>query len=358
MRIPKKSSTFVVAIVEDLHKAVIVEDLYKAVLESVCQYEQTQVCALIDEQVAHRWQMMVSLDIPTLIVHGGEDIKSIEGLKQVWDFLLTHHITRRGVLICVGGGSITDLGGMAAATYKRGIDCIHIPTTLLSMVDAATGGKTGINYNGMKNILGTFHMPQCTLLYPDWLTSLPTEQLLSGFGEMLKNAILSDETEWNRLLAYDLDTFETPSLAPRISCSLAIKEAIVKADPHEEGIRKALNFGHTFGHALEALSEGQIAHGYAVVYGMIAELYLSVTLLDCPKGPLQQLTQLMLHYYGRPQCNCKDRERLITHMMQDKKKEHADEINCTLLQSIGNPVVNQVISKEQALEAWEYLFSL
>jgi 3-dehydroquinate synthase len=258
----------------------------------------------------------------------------------------------------VGGGSITDLGGMAAATYKRGIDCIHIPTTLLSMVDAATGGKTGINYYGMKNILGTFHTPVATLIDPEWLSSLSTEQLLSGFGEMLKNAILSDETEWNRLLVYDLDTLDTRSLVPHISSSLAIKEAIVEADPYEEGLRKALNFGHTFGHALEALSEGQIAHGYAVVYGMIAELYLSVTLLDCPKEPLQQLTQLMLHYYGRPQCNCKDRERLMTLMQQDKKNERADEINCTLLQKIGEPIINQVITKEQVAEAWDYLMSL
>ena len=349
MHIPKKSSTFAVVIVEDLHKAV---------LESVCLYEQTQVCALVDEHVAHRWQQMVSLDIPTLIVHGGEDIKSIEGLEQVWDFLLAHHITRRGLLICVGGGSITDLGGFAAATYKRGIDCIHIPTTLLSMVDAATGGKTGINYKGMKNILGTFHTPVATLIDPEWLSTLPTEQLLSGFGEMLKNAILSDETEWNKLLAYDLDTLDTRSLVPHISSSIAIKEAIVATDPHEEGLRKALNFGHTFGHALEALSEGQIAHGYAVVYGMIAELYLSVTLLDCPKEPLQQMTQLMLHYYGRPQCNCKDRERLMTLMQQDKKNERAAEINCTLLHKIGEPIINQVITQEQVAEALDYLFSL
>ena len=130
------------------------------------------------------------------------------------------------------------------------------------------------------------------------------------------------------------------------------------ADPKEEGLRKVLNFGHTFGHALEEISLGAMPHGYAVVYGLIAELYLSVTKLCCPKEPLQQLTQLMLHYYGRPQCKCSDRAQLIALMQQDKKNERAAEINCTLLRGVGSPVINQVISSDEANEAWDYLFSL
>ena len=153
------------------------------------------------------------------------------------------------------------------------------------------------------------------------------------------------------------------ALAPLIEECVAVKERIVKSDPRETGFRKVLNFGHTFGHALEQLSIinyqlSTIPHGYAVLYGMIAELYLSVTQLGCPKELLQQLTQLMLHYYGRPQCKCSDREALISLMQHDKKNERAAEINCTLIRSIGQPVINQIISPEDASEALDYLFSL
>jgi len=154
------------------------------------------------------------------------------------------------------------------------------------------------------------------------------------------------------------------TLTPLIEQCVAVKERIVREDPHEEGLRKVLNFGHTFGHALEEVTgyglqvTGAMPHGYAVVYGLIAELYLSVVLLGCPKEPLQQLTQLMLHYYGRPQCKCSDRAQLIALMQQDKKNERTAEINCTLLRNIGEPVINQVITPAQADEALDYLFSL
>lgn len=173
------------------------------------------------------------------------------------------------------------------------------------------------------------------------------------------------EALWEALLAYDLDTMPLDSLAPLIEQCVAVKERIVAADPKESGLRKVLNFGHTFGHALEQIqmvngkwSNGKWLHGYAVLYGMIAELYLSVVKLGCPKEPLQQLTQLMLHYYGRPQCKCSDREALISLMQQDKKNERAAEINCTLLQEIGSPRTNQVITTDEANEALEYLFAL
>ena len=172
-------------------------------------------------------------------------------------------------------------------------------------------------------------------------------------------------TLWNELLNYDLETMPLDSLTPLIRRCVEVKEAIVAADPKEEGLRKVLNFGHTFGHALEELSHAQthpgvepLDHGYAVLYGMIAELYLSVIKLGCEREVLQQLTQIMLHTYGKPACKCSDRERLIALMKQDKKNERAAEINVTLLRSVGSPVVNQTISADEAAEAWEYLFSL
>ena len=300
---------------------------------------------------------------PCLAVEVSEARKSLETVQQIWDFFFAQGLTRRGLVVAIGGGVLTDLVGFAAATYKRGVDYVNIPTTLLAMIDASTGGKTGINYHGLKNSIGVFAPPVETLIYPGWLKSLPAKEFLSGFGEMLKTGLLNTKL-WPQLLQYDLDTMETEALVPLIEQSIAVKERIVAADPKEEGLRKALNLGHTFGHALEEISfqpsvfSSQIPHGYAVVYGLIAEMYLSVTKLGCSKAPLQQLTQIMLHYYGKPQCKCSDRERLLSLMQQDKKNEHAGEINCTLIRQVGSPQVNQVITTDEANEALDYLFSL
>jgi len=367
------------------------QDIHKAIAPWLDRYQQIYV--VVDEAVNVDWAY------PTLRITVSEQDKSLETVSRIWDFLLEQHFTRRGLLIAVGGGVLTDLAGFAAATYKRGIDYLNIPTTLLAMVDASTGGKTGFNYHGLKNAIGAFHAPVETLIYPPFLDTLPSREFLSGFAEMLKTGLIasspsergSEGALWYRLLQYDLDTIDTAALAPLIMDCIAVKERIVAADPDEQGPRKALNLGHTFGHALEEInlspvspkgrsplslaSEGLrpigcpvdihrtswgevLPHGYAVLYGLIAELYLSVTLLGCPHEPLQQLTLLMLRYYGRPVCKCSDRRQLITLMQQDKKNEHAAEINCTLLHAIGAPAINQTVTPAQAGEALEYLFSL
>ena len=367
----------------------ICTDIHKA-LEAVTRpYEQ--VCFIIDDGLKNDGLMNDGLMNDGLMNDGlmrlgvSEAEKGIETVEKIWDFLFSQGMTRRGLLVAIGGGVLTDIAGFAAATYMRGIDYVNVPTTLLAMVDASSGGKTGINYHGLKNSIGAFHAPKATLIYPEWLRTLPASQFLSGFGEMLKmglvtsprpssrgeegigdrSLVIGDSGLWEALLRYDLETMPIEELTPLIASCVAAKERIVAADPQEKGLRKVLNFGHTFGHALEEVesqkSKGesrQMPHGYAVVYGMIAELYLSVVKLGCPREPLQQLTQLMLHYYGRPNCSCKDREELIRLMQHDKKNEHAAEINCTLLQSIGHPVINQVITPAEADEALEYLFSL
>lgn len=336
-------------------------------LEALHKYENGQICVLADKSLIRhpQWLALDALhELPVLWLETNEKNKSLETITQIWDFLFANGITRRGLLICVGGGVLTDIGGFAAATYKRGIDYINIPTTLLAMVDASSGGKTGINYQGLKNSIGVFSDPIQTLLYPEWLTTLPTQQVLSGYGEMLKTGLLN-ENLWPKLLQYDLDHMDIQALTPLIQQCLDTKRTIVVADPKEEGWRKVLNLGHTFGHALEEIQmvngqsfNGEWLHGYAVVYGLIAELYLSVTKLGCPREPLQQLTQVMLQYYGKPQCKCSDRDKLIALMQQDKKNERTAQINCTLLRAIGSPVINQIIFINEANEAFDYLFSL
>ncbi len=335
----------------------------KAIESIAARYEAQQVCIVSDAAVV--LDAATPSRYPTIRIEVSEEKKSLDTVQRIWDFLFAHGITRRGLLICIGGGVLTDVGGFAAATYKRGIDYVNVPTTLLAMIDASSGGKTGINYGGLKNSIGCFAPPVETLICPDWLKSLPANQWLSGFGEMLKTGLVSESSLWYHLLRYDLEKMDSEALKPLIAQCVAAKERIVEADPKEEGLRKVLNFGHTFGHALEEISiqksdvsSPPLLHGYAVVYGMIAELYLSVVKLGCPKEPLQQLTQVMLHYYGKPQCKCSDREALVALMQQDKKNERTAQINCTLIQDIGLPLINQVITPEEAHEALEYLFSL
>ena len=364
----------------------ICDNLHRALEAITARYEKDQVVMVCDERmsglvgewISGRMKMKNERtkddEGPILWLRVSEQEKNIETVSKIWDFLFANRITRRGLLVAVGGGVLTDMAGFAAATYKRGIDYINIPTSLLAMIDASSGGKTGINYHGLKNSIGVFAPPVETLIYPEWLKTLPAKEFLCGFGEMMKTGLvaegisgLGDERLWDKLLQYDLDRMPIEELTPLINMCVRAKEAIVAADPHEEGLRKVLNFGHTFGHALEGISGlvderisglGAMSHGYAVVYGMIAELYLSVAKLGCPKEPLQQLTQIMLHYYGKPNCNCSDREKLVTLMQQDKKNERTAEINCTLIQDIGSPVINQVITPDEAREALDYLFSL
>ena len=335
------------------------ETLNSALLPHLEGVEKDQICVVADKCLIRHpvWTGAQALqNRPVLWLEVTEENKSLETVSRIWDFLFEHAITRRGLLICIGGGALTDMGGFAAATYKRGMSYINVPTTLLAMIDAASGGKTGINYRGIKNSIGAFAAPRATILCPEWLSTLSPQQFLSGFAEMLKTGLIDGQALWNGLLQYDLDKMDTASLSPLIADCMAVKQRIVAQDPQENGIRKVLNFGHTFGHALER--KMQVPHGYAVLYGMIAELYLSVTRLGCPREPLQQLTRLMLQYYGKPQCKCSDRDQLLALMQQDKKNEQAAQINCTLLQAVGTPLINQSISDTDANEALDYLFSL
>ena len=301
-----------------------------------------------------------------LTLEAGEVTKNLTSVQFVWDFLFKHHATREGVLVNLGGGMITDLGGFAAATYMRGIRFVNIPTTLLAMVDASSGGKTGFDYKGVKNAIGTFTPPLATLIHLDFLRTLPAEELLSGFAEMLKHALIASQEEWVNLLQLLQEELPHEQLVEALGstgvlqASIAIKEKVVAQDPHETGLRKILNFGHTVGHAIEsaALEHNALPHGYCVLWGMVAEVYLSVVKLGCPREVLQQLTQIMLQYYGRPQCNCKQREQLIQRMYQDKKNSANRTPNFTLLRAVGEPEINQYVSEKDIDEALEYLFSL
>ena len=291
------------------------------------------------------------------IVIGAEDVnKTLETLASVWMQLSNQGASRKSLLINLGGGMLTDLGGFAASTFKRGIAFINIPTTLLAMVDAAVGGKTGINFNGLKNEIGCFSPAASVLLETEFLRTLDSANLRSGYAEMLKHGLISNKSHLDELLAFDMEQIDYAHLQHLVGESVKVKEEIVANDPHEHGIRKALNFGHTIGHAFEslALAEGRpVLHGYAVAWGLVCELYLSYTYTNFPKELLQQIIYFVKSNYGAFHFDCKQYDQLYELMKHDKKNSNGI-INFTLLHNVGDIALNQQAEQEVINETFDF----
>ena len=243
---------------------------------------------------------------------------------------------------------ITDLGGFAAATFKRGIDFVNVPTTLLGAIDAAVGGKTGINLNGLKNEIGAFAPAKAVIVSTIFFPTLPLQELKSGFAEMLKHAMLHSQESFEQLMDFDFRNIDYDHLLQLMQESLQVKQNIVEQDPTEQGIRKALNLGHTVGHAFEskALADGQpVPHGYAVAWGLVVECVLSHILLKFPSNDLYGLAHFVKDSYGSFHITCDHYDALLDLMRHDKKS-HDGEINCTLLKSCGTPIIDNKIDAE------------
>lgn len=275
---------------------------------------------------------------PVIIIPAGEDGKNLDTLARVWTQLGNLRATRKSLVVNVGGGVVTDLGGFAAATFKRGIRFINCPTSLLGAVDASVGGKTGIDFNGLKNEIGTFSMPLHTLISSCFLDTLPIEEIKAGYAEMLKHAMLHSHTLFGELLNEDFSTpFDTDVFLKHLEQSVAIKLHFTDSDPLETGLRQALNLGHTVAHAFEslALKRGKaIQHGYAVAWGLVTETYLSHKLLGFPSQDLYALARFVLEQYGAFHITCDDYDALTSFMTHDKKS-HDGEISCSLLAKCG-----------------------
>jgi len=283
-----------------------------------------------------------------LVLKSGEENKGLEQVTQVWDFLEDKRAGRNSVIVSVGGGMLTDLGGFAACTFKRGMSFINIPTTLLAMVDASVGGKTGINYRGLKNEIGVIRQPNEVIIFAPFLESLNSENFKSGFAEMLKAGLIQDEDLWDDLVQYDLNNRNIPALIPLIWRSVQIKQDIVDLDPEEKAERRALNFGHTFAHAFESISltrQDHILHGYAVAYGMIFESKLSGIELKLPESEYNEIVKTLSSVYGPIPFSIKDSQQLIRLMRSDKKNDN-DRINITMLERIGKHRVNNYVREE------------
>lgn len=338
---------------------VLEADLAAAIAD--CKYDRLFV--LTDDTTLEKCWPVISdftcLKEAQMITIGASDVqKTLDSTVHVWEKLQKGGATRHSLLINLGGGMVTDLGGFAASTFKRGINFINIPTTLLSMVDASVGGKTGINFGGLKNEIGVFNDSRYVILCTEFLRTLDAKNMCSGYAEMLKHGLINRDgvAMWQELVAFDILEPDLIQLQRMIADSVAVKERIVEEDPHEHGIRKALNLGHTVGHAFESWAmhkDTPILHGYAVAYGIIAELYLAVVKCGFPTDIMRQAVHYIRETYGILPITCDDYPELLQLMTHDKKNT-AGEINFTLLGGIGDIRINQTATEKEIEEALDF----
>lgn len=343
-------------------KVIVSGNLERDLVNAIAECEHDKIFILTD-QTTHdmclqKLQNFLCLKgAQSIVIKAGDTNKTLDSLAEVWTALSQGGATRHSLMINLGGGMVTDLGGFAASTFKRGIDFINIPTTLLAMVDASVGGKTGINFGGLKNEIGVFSDSKFVIINTQFLDTLDHDNICSGYAEMLKHGLISDDKHWAELVGFNLAQPDLAQLQRMVAESIKVKERIVTEDPHEHGIRKALNLGHTVGHALEsfAMKHGRpVLHGYAVAYGMVCELYLSARKTDFPTDKMHQTVRFILDHYGRLPYTCDDYPELLELMRHDKKNT-SGIINFTLIGGIGDIRINQTATKEEIEEALDFL---
>lgn len=335
-------------------------DVAQSLREKLRETPMEHTFILVDtnsrEQCLRQFDSLGFINENIITIPEGEQHKSLESVSKIWSVLTTKGARRNSVLVNIGGGLITDIGGFAASCFKRGIRCINIPTTLLAQVDASIGGKTGINFGGFKNEIGTFSVPEGVLIDNSFLKTLPQRQILSGFTEMLKHALLSGGEQLMRLMQLDFTRVDSRGFLQLIKESVEVKAEIVEADPREKGIRKALNFGHTVGHAVESVAidnNSDVHHGDAVAYGMIAELYLSVRKHGFNRDLYARLKQFICQSYP-PYQPIATPEQLYELMLHDKKND-SKGVNFTLLKEPGVFVIDNYCEREEIVEALKEL---
>lgn len=323
----------------------------KALRQSIEQLAPAGVFVIADTTTCN---LLPLSEYPMHIIGTGEDIKNLHTACRVWDAMEDAGVTRKWAMVCVGGGLVTDLGGFCAAAFKRGIPAINVPTTLLAAVDAAAGGKTAVNYHGLKNEIGFFAEPAAVVIDNSLFASLPGEQQRSGLAEMLKHALLDSPEHWHEVAQMvDVDP-ASKAFLPILKRSVAVKQRIVSLDPTEKGLRKALNFGHTIGHAIEEFcleKNHPVPHGYAVAWGLVTEAVISSLAEGFPTDELSTLSAIVRNMYGPMPVGCNDYDRLLAFMAGDKKNDDRRAINFTLLKSPGQPLLNCTPPKDTILTA-------
>lgn len=317
----------------------------------------SKVFVLVDENTRkHCYPRLAPLLPPHLVyeIMPGEEEKNLTTCTAIWDEMTQSALDRKALVVNIGGGVIGDMGGFVAGTYKRGIDFAQVPTTLLAQVDASVGGKLGIDFHGLKNHIGLFRNPVGVYINPQFLDTLPFEEKRSGFAEIVKHHLIADHEAWKKLVkTTDLNDLDYPQL---IRHSIDIKSRIVESDPEEKGARKALNFGHTVGHAVETyfLENGnRLLHGEAIAIGMICEAWISHQQGTLSGDELDQITAFFLKFYPKPKISPAVYPTIIDFAKNDKKNQDGN-ILCTLLNGIGDFRVNISIDHSQITKSLDY----
>jgi len=334
--------------------------------EMLLQYSFSGIYILVDENTKTQCLSLLKakcrdLDNAFVIeLPSSESFKTIAGAEKIWRSLVDGHAVRNSLLICLGGGVITDIGGFAAATFKRGMDFIHIPTTLLSMVDAAIGGKTGVNLDSIKNQIGVFSLPKAVFVFDEFLDSLPKRQKLSGYAEMLKHAMIDSGSHFEKLLV--LNSPEKVCNEKSIMESASVKMNIVNQDFKETGLRKALNFGHTIGHAIETYSQKNdpdpLLHGEAIAIGLICESFISMRMFELDEDTLEKMASLVNWHFPHYRFKPGSADDLLAFMCHDKKNPDSSHISFSLLRQIGDPVYDQYPGEKLIRESLHFYMNL
>jgi 3-dehydroquinate synthase len=327
---------------------------YDAINELLIHEKYSSIFILVDEHSSEfclphvLTNLATSITIEIIEFESGENSKNIETCVQIWNVLTELGADRKSLIINVGGGVVTDLGGFVASTFKRGIDFIHVPTTLLAMVDASIGGKNGVDLGSLKNQIGVINVPKLITIDSNFLETLPKNEMRSGLAEMLKHGLIFDQEYWQTLS--NLKEINSADLDPLIYRSVEIKNNIVMQDPTENGIRKALNFGHTLGHAIESYfleneKKKTLLHGEAIAAGMILESYLSWQKNLITEAEYNQIKETINQIFEQIAFDADDIDSIQELLIHDKKNEYGT-IQFALLDSIGKIKINQTAEKE------------
>lgn len=345
--------------IQSLGYNVYFEEDLASLLPFIEERGYSQILVLVDRNTNDNCLPVLQNAIPDLIhydiieVDPGEENKNIDFCIGVWKTMLDFGADRKALMINLGGGVVTDMGGFAASTYKRGIDFIQIPTTLLSQVDASVGGKTGIDLDNVKNIIGTFTQPQAVFISTQFLQTLDDRQLLSGFAEVIKHGLIQDKSLYERCKSVDLENISQDI----IYRSVEIKNSVITQDPTEKGLRKILNFGHTIGHAIEGYSlfndDKPLLHGEAIAIGMICEAWLSNKFTGLTDEALTDITNTFLLKYPKYSYT-QDQYQVFVDLMKNDKKNEDNKIGFALLKDIGNCTYNIYVEEDDIKSALDY----
>jgi 3-dehydroquinate synthase len=329
-----------------------INDLLPAYLE---QNSYSKIMVLVDNNTNKDCYPLIKDVLPPhklIKIKSGEKHKTLDTCQTIWQAMTDNSLDRHSLLINLGGGVIGDMGGFCAATYKRGIDFIQIPTTLLAQVDASVGGKLGIDFNGFKNHIGVFHLPKTVLVDSQFLKTLPFEELRSGFAEIIKHCLIQDAAMWDIIKRID---FEKQNFDELIAHSIEIKKKVVAADPTEKGLRKILNFGHTLGHAVETyyLEKKRLLHGEAIAVGMICEAFMSLERGMIDQKHFEEIEAFIFSVYGSAKINKESIPAILKHTIQDKKNK-GSEVRFSLLDGKGSCAYDLVADKREMKKALLY----